>query len=106
MREISLLLFPAEKARPEGCGISRVIFLRKRGNMAENEEYLEYEEYYDEPQGGNRTLLIVVIVVAVALCLCCCCLAALGVTFSGDIGNTLDGLAGVGPALAGAAALA
>ena len=74
--------------------------------MAQNEEYLDYEEYYEAPQGGgNRTLLIVVIVVAVALCLCCCCLAALGVVFSEDIGDTLNGLAGVAPALAGATAL-
>ena len=72
--------------------------------MAQNEEYLEYEEYYDEPRGGNRTLLIVVIVVAVALCLCCCCLAALVAIFGQDIGGSLDGLAGVTPALAGLAA--
>ena len=72
--------------------------------MAQNEEYLEYEEYYDEPRGSNRTLLIVVIVVAVALCLCCCCLAALVAVFGQDVGGALDGLADVARALAGVAA--
>lgn len=51
--------------------------------MSEYDSYPEYEEYYDEPGGPNRTWLIVAIVVVVLL-LCCCCLAAvLGIALYG-----------------------
>ena len=68
--------------------------------MEEYEEYIEYDEYYDEPRGLNRTWLIVAIV-AVVVILCCCCLAAVaGVALFGeDIINELEGIAGAVPAL-------
>ena len=83
---------------------THVGFASKRGDMAESQEYQDYDEYYDEPS-GSRTWLVVAIVVVVVL-LCCCCLAlvaGLGV-FSQDILNGLGGIAGVFPTLRGMAA--
>jgi hypothetical protein len=61
-----------------------------------------YDEYYDEPSGRNRTWLFVAIVVVVVL-LCCCCLALVAgfALFSEDIFAELESLSGVVPALEG-----
>jgi hypothetical protein len=62
----------------------------KRGAMADYQEYQDYDEYYDEPSGGNRTWLVVAIVIVVVL-LCCCCLALVaGIWLFGE--DILDGL--------------
>jgi hypothetical protein len=68
--------------------------------MAEYHEYQDYDEYYDEPSGGNRTWLVVAVVILVAL-LCCCCLALVAVLwlFGQGILDGLQGLASVSPGL-------
>jgi len=70
--------------------------------MTEYQEYQDYDEYYDESPGSNRTWLIVAIVIVVAL-LCCCCLALVaGLTlFSEDIFAELENIAVAIPALEG-----
>lgn len=70
--------------------------------MADYEEYQDYDEYYDEPSGGNRTWLIVAIVV-VAVLLCCCCLALVAglALYSENIIVELENIAGVASALDG-----
>lgn len=70
--------------------------------MADYEEYQDYDEYYDEPPGRNRTWLIVAIVVVVAL-LCCCCLALVAglALYSEDIFAELENIAVAVPALEG-----
>jgi hypothetical protein len=74
--------------------------------MTEYQEYQDYDEYYDESPGSNRTWLIVAIVVVVAL-LCCCCLALIaGLTFfSEDIFAELENIAIAIPALEGMTAV-
>lgn len=74
--------------------------------MADYEEYQDYDEYYDEPSGRNRTWLFVAIVVVVVL-LCCCCLALVGgfALFSEDIFAELESISGLAPALDGMTAV-
>ncbi len=82
------------------CNQVRLVY--ERGNMVDYEEYQDYDEYYDEPSGGNRTWLFVAIVVVVVL-LCCCCLALVAglALYSENIITELETLSGVVPALEG-----
>jgi len=85
---------------------NRVRWVYERGNMADYEEYQDYDEYYDEPSGRNRTWLIVAVVIVVVL-LCCCCLALVAgfVLYSENIIAELENIAGVIPALNGMTAV-